>query len=106
MGTESGEVALRRVARVADGWMSLGDPLPDLPRLQQYMREAGRDPLQLKVRGPLVAGDDTKAAVDRARTLAAAGVTHINVVAPPDCDPQVGLRSVIAIRKALSEALG
>src|SRR5262249_3274038 len=106
MGTESGEVALHRVARVADGWMSLGDPLPDLPRLQQFMREAGRDPSQLKVRGPLVAGDDTKAAVARARTLAAAGVTHINVVAPPDRDPQIGLRSVVATRKALSEALG
>ncbi|MBV8186372.1 MAG: TIGR03619 family F420-dependent LLM class oxidoreductase [Alphaproteobacteria bacterium] len=106
MGTESGEVALRRVARIADGWMSLGDPLTDLPRLQQYMREAGRDPSQLKVRGPLVAGDDTKAAVERARTLAAAGVTHINVVAPPDRGPQVALRGIVATRKALAEALG
>jgi alkanesulfonate monooxygenase SsuD/methylene tetrahydromethanopterin reductase-like flavin-dependent oxidoreductase (luciferase family) len=27
-GTETGERALRRVARLADGWMSLGDPAP------------------------------------------------------------------------------
>jgi probable F420-dependent oxidoreductase len=106
MGTESGEVALRRVARIAYGWMSLGDPLPDLPRLQQYMREAGRDPSQLKVRGPLVAGDDTKAAVARARTLAAAGVTHINVAAPPDREPRAAMSAIVATRKALADALG
>jgi probable F420-dependent oxidoreductase len=106
MGTESGEVALRRVARIADGWMSLGDPLPDLPRLQQYVLEAGRDPSELKVRGPLVIGDDTKTAVERARKMAAAGVTHINLVAPPDRDPRAALPSIVAARKALSEALG
>ena len=106
MGTESGEVALRRVARIADGWMSLGDPLPDMPRLQQYAREAGRDPSQLKVRGPLVIGDDTKAAVERGRKMAAAGVTHINLVAAPDREPRSALPSIIAARKALSDALG
>jgi probable F420-dependent oxidoreductase len=106
MGTESGEVALRRVARLADGWMSLGDPLPDIPRLQQYMREAGRDPARLNVRGPLVVGDDLKATVERGRTLAAGGVTHINLVAPPDRDPRAALPAIVAARKALSEALG
>ncbi|MFO1161493.1 MAG: TIGR03619 family F420-dependent LLM class oxidoreductase [Reyranellaceae bacterium] len=106
MGTESGEKALRRVARIADGWMSLGDPLPDIPRIQQFMREAGRDPSQLKVRGPLVVGDDMKATVERARKLAAGGVTHINLIAPPDRDPRAALPGVVAARKALSEALG
>jgi probable F420-dependent oxidoreductase len=106
MGTESGEKALRRVARIADGWMSLGDPLPDIPRLQQFMREAGRDPSALKVRGPLVAGDDLKATVERGRTLAAGGVSHINIVAPPDRDPRAALPTIVATRKALAEALG
>jgi alkanesulfonate monooxygenase SsuD/methylene tetrahydromethanopterin reductase-like flavin-dependent oxidoreductase (luciferase family) len=94
------------VARLADGWMSLGDPLPDLPRLQQYMREAGRDPAQLKVRGAVVAGSDLKAIVERGRKLASAGITHINVVAPPDAAPQAALPAILATRKALSEALG
>ena len=106
MGTESGEVALRRVARIADGWMPLGDPIPDLPRLQQYMRDAGRDPKELNVRGALVAGADMKAAIDRGRKLATAGVSHINVIASPDRDPQVALREIVATRKALAEALG
>jgi probable F420-dependent oxidoreductase len=105
MGTESGEKALRRVARIADGWMSLGDPLPDIPRLQQFMREAGRDPAQLKVRGPLVVGDDMKAVVDRGRAMAAAGVTHLNLVAPPDRDPRAALPGIVAARKALAQSL-
>ena len=106
MGSESGEKALRRVARWADGWMSLGDPLPDIPRLQQYMREAGRDPSKLKVRGPLVVGDDLKGTIERGRKLAAAGVSHINIVAPPDRDPRAALPTIVATRKALAEALG
>ncbi|MGE0575145.1 MAG: TIGR03619 family F420-dependent LLM class oxidoreductase [Reyranella sp.] len=106
MGTESGEKALRRVARIADGWMSLGDPLPDIPRLQQYMRDAGRDPSQLKVRGPLILGDDTRAVVERARKMAAAGVTHINLVAPPDREPRAALPGIVAARKALAQSLG
>lgn len=106
MGSESGEKALRRVARWADGWMSLGDPLPDIPRLQQYMREAGRDPSTLKVRAPLVVGDDLKGAIEKGRTLAAAGVSHINIVAPPDRDPRAALPTIVATRKALAEALG
>ncbi len=106
LGTEGGEAPLRRVARLADGWMPLGDPLPDLPRLQQYVREAGRDPSQLKVRAAVVAAADLKPAIERGRKLAAAGVTHINVVAPPDADPQVALPTIVAARKALAESLG
>jgi hypothetical protein len=106
MGSESGETALRRVARCADGWMSLGDPLPDIPRLQQYMREAGRDPSTLKVRGPLVVDDDLRGTIERGRKLAAAGVSHINIVAPPDRDPRTALPTIVATRKALAEALG
>jgi probable F420-dependent oxidoreductase len=103
MGTDTGEIALRRAARLADGWMPLGDPVPVLPRLHQYMRDAGRDPSELKVRASLVANADTKAAVEMRRKLAAAGVTHINVTAPPDLDTSTALRAIAATRKALAE---
>jgi probable F420-dependent oxidoreductase len=106
MGTESGETALRRVARLADGWMSLGDPVADIPRLQQFRREAGRDPSQLKVRGPLVVEDDGGAMVEKARRMAAAGVTHINLLAPPDREPRAALAAIVAARKTLIAALG
>jgi probable F420-dependent oxidoreductase len=105
-GTETGERALRRVARFADGWMALGDPTPDLPRLRQYMQEAGRDPATLKVRGPLLAGDTGEAAwIATARRLQAAGVTHLNISPPPDLPPDQGLQRVIAARKVVADAL-
>ena len=106
-GSESGEKALRRVARLADGWMSLGDPTLDLPRLRQFMQEAGRDPGQLMVRGPLVVGDGGKTAwIDAGRKLQAAGVTHINVTVAPDVALEQGLPRIIEARQVLAEALG
>ena len=106
-GSESGEKALRRVARLADGWMSLGDPSPDLPRLRQYMQEAGRDPQALMVRGPLVAGDGgPKAWIEAGRRLQAAGVTHLNIAAPPELPPAEALPRLVAARQALANALG
>ena len=105
-GSEMGEPALRRVARLADGWMSLGDPLPALPRLRQYMREAGRDPQTLMVRGPLVATDDGEAAwIDAARKLQAAGVTHLNIVPPLELAAPQGLARVIEARRVVAAAL-
>ncbi len=106
-GSESGERALRRVARLADGWMSLGDPSADLPRLRQYMREAGRDPAVLKVRASLMAGDGGEAVwIAAGQKLQASGVTHINVIAPLDLPPVAGLQRVIAARNVLVGALG
>ncbi len=106
-GTEAGERALRRVARFGDGWMSLGDPTPDLPRLRQYIQEAGRDPGALMVRGPLAAGDGGEAAwIAVGKRLQAGGVTHINITAPLDLEPAQGLQRVIAARRVLADALG
>ena len=106
-GSESGEKALRRVANLADGWMSLGDPTPDLPRLRQYMQEAGRDPATLMVRGPLMAGDGGAAAwIAAGRKLQAAGVTHLNIIAPLDLPPAQALSRIVEARRVLADALG
>jgi probable F420-dependent oxidoreductase len=106
-GTESGETALRRVARLADGWMSLGDPAPDLPRLRGYVKDAGRDPNALMIRGPLAAGDGGEAAwIAAGRKLKDAGVTHINVTPPLSMPAKEGLARVIEARKVLAQALG
>jgi alkanesulfonate monooxygenase SsuD/methylene tetrahydromethanopterin reductase-like flavin-dependent oxidoreductase (luciferase family) len=102
LGTEFGETALRRVARLADGWMPLADPVAHLPRLRQFMREAGRDPSALMVRGPLVVqGNDRTAWRAAARRLQDAGVTHLNIVAPPDITPTEALPKIIEARHAL-----
>jgi hypothetical protein len=44
--------------------------------------------------------------VERAREMAVAGVTHINLVAPPDRDPRAALPTIVAAHKALRDALG
>ena len=51
-------------------------------------------------------GDDLKGTIERGRKLAAAGVSHINIVASPDRDPRAALPTIVATRKALAEALG
>jgi probable F420-dependent oxidoreductase len=106
-GTESAEKVLRRVARLGDGWMSLGNPLGDLPRLHQYMNEVGRDPRQLMVRGPLLADDGGESAcVEAGKKLQAGGVTHINITASPELAPEQALSRLAQARKALAEQLG
>ena len=106
-GTESGERALRRVARLADGWMPLGDPTPDLARLSEYMREAGRDPATLLIRAPLAAGDGGPSTwIAEARRLGEAGVSHLNITAPPTMAADEALTRVRTARKAIAEALG
>jgi probable F420-dependent oxidoreductase len=52
------ERAIRRTARLGDGWLPAGLPIPQLvngkARLVQYAEEAGRDPAQISVATQLV----------------------------------------------------
>jgi probable F420-dependent oxidoreductase len=106
-GTGTDEPVLRRVARLADGWMTIGDFLPHIARFQQYLRDAGRDPAGFPIRGSLVAGDGGPAAwIATARTYQAAGVTHITIGAPPALTPSQALERIIEARAALAKALG
>ena len=105
-GTETSDPVLRRVARLADGWLSIGDFLPHIPRLQQYLRDAGRDPTAFPIRGSIVASDngpDTWAAT--ARRYREAGVTHITLGAPPGLTVEQTLLRVIEARTVLAAAL-
>lgn len=105
-GTETGERALRRVARLADGWMTLGDPGEALPRLLGYVRDAGRDPAGFKVRAPLPLGDGGPAAwLAAAKRLQAAGVTHLTLAPPPAMDAAQGLQHVVAAHGVLRAEL-
>jgi probable F420-dependent oxidoreductase len=56
----SAEPALRRLARIADGWISQLAPTPEaapvVERVRAYVREAGRDPASFGVEGRLHLG--------------------------------------------------
>jgi probable F420-dependent oxidoreductase len=106
-GTGTDETVLRRVARLADGWMTIGDFLPHVPRFQQYLRDAGRDPAGFPIRGSLVAGDGgAETWVETARKYQAAGVTHITIGAPPALTPDQALERVVEARAAIVKATG
>jgi probable F420-dependent oxidoreductase len=106
-GTSFDEKVMRRVSRLADGWMPLGDPSEQLPRMRKLLEEAGRAPDSLMVRANVAAGEGGAAAwVEAGKRLQAAGVTHINIGAPPDLAPAAALQRVIEARAALAGALG
>jgi probable F420-dependent oxidoreductase len=106
-GTGTDEVVLRRVAQYADGWMTIGDFLPRVPAFQQYLREAGRDPVDFPIRGSLVAGDGGPAAwIETGHKYQAAGVTHITIGAPPALTPSQALERVSEARAALVKVIG
>jgi len=106
-GTGTDEPVLRRVARLADGWMTIGDFLPHIPRFQQYLQEAGRDPKGFPIRGSLMAGDGGRDPwIATGRAFQAAGVTHITIGAPPALTPPQALERVATARAALVGALG
>jgi hypothetical protein len=60
----------------------------------------------LKLLCPDVLDDDLNGTIESGRKLVAGGVSHINLVAPPDRDPWAALPTIVAARKALAEALG
>ena len=98
---------LRRAARVADGFMPLGDPFTVIPVVQGYVREAGRDPAQYGFTGRVLAGPGGAAEwIEAAKKLQAIGVTQLNLTTPPDVQGEAALKRLIEARKVLSNELG
>ena len=85
VGSRGSDAAMRRVVRIADGWMPLimagVDPYPvgeRVVRLRQLCDEAGRDPATLPVWGRVYidTSDSWQAATEEAAAL---GFTHLSV---------------------------
>jgi len=82
IGGGSSDPVLRRVARLADGWMPLLQPTEDaasaVERLRKFLREAGRDAtsfgLDARIRAATGGSDKWIAAAQRWRAL---GATHL-----------------------------
>jgi alkanesulfonate monooxygenase SsuD/methylene tetrahydromethanopterin reductase-like flavin-dependent oxidoreductase (luciferase family) len=99
------EHALRRAARLADGFVSLHEPARDVPRVLHYLRESGREATNfgVTVRLPVTAGGPEDWVRD-ARQLQALGVTEIGVWTP-DLEGDAALRRLIEARRVLEDAL-
>ena len=82
IGGGSSDPVLRRVARLADGWMPLLQPTEDAAsageRLRKFLREAGRDAaafgLDARIRAAADGPDDWIAAAQRWRALLDAAI--------------------------------
>jgi hypothetical protein len=98
---------LRRMAKLADGWVPMGDPTEAMPRLKQYVEEAGRDPSTFGLTARVVAGPGGPGAwIESARKLQALGATHLTLAAPPDVQGPAVLERLIEAKQALAAELG
>jgi probable F420-dependent oxidoreductase len=100
-GTE--ERVMRRIARLADGWMPLGDPESNVQRMHEYLGEYGRQPSDLMMMARVSAAqggpDDWQKEAHRLKDL---GATHITIGAAPDAPPAQELETALRVREALA----
>jgi probable F420-dependent oxidoreductase len=96
MGADE-EVAVKRVARLADGWFSHLAPNDEgraaLERFRGYVREAGRDPARVGVEGRVAATGSPDEWARKAETFRDMGMTHIELrtagASLPDLDGHI-----------------
>jgi probable F420-dependent oxidoreductase len=111
VGGGTGEATLRRVARLADGWMPMLRPdgaAELMTRMRRHLEEAGRDPASLAVQTGLASSGGPGDWVSAAKALAGVGVTHLAVM--PGGDPAAtalqGLERAREIKGAVELELG
>jgi probable F420-dependent oxidoreductase len=82
MGADE-EVAVKRVARLADGWFSHLAPNDEgraaLDRFRGYVRDAGRDPASVGVEGRVAATGKPEEWARRALVFKEMGMTHLEL---------------------------
>jgi probable F420-dependent oxidoreductase len=112
MGGGTGEVTLRRIAALADGWMPMARASADVAeltaRMRGYLQDAGRAPASLGIQaGVGSSGGPDQWAAD-ARRWADAGATHLSLGggADPGRTAMQRLERAIEIKRVLELELG
>lgn len=106
MGSGTDDKVLRRVARLADGWLPNVDPAEPVQRLKGYLAEEGRDASAFGFGGRLSAANDNPDEwITAARRLQDIGVTHVSISGPPDVPALTALERVAKARKVVADAL-
>jgi probable F420-dependent oxidoreductase len=114
LGCGGGDAVLRRVVRVADGWMPLLIPgldpvsfLDGTRRLLELADEAGRDPASISIHGRVYLGPGWQQGVEQALE---AGCSHLSVgfnrLANPGRSHAEHLAAVIAAKPELDALVG
>lgn len=112
LGTGGSDPVLKRVARVADGWMPLLAPgldavsFPDaLARLRQLCEEQGRDPATMPVWGRTYLMPGWQDAVTQAKELGCADFS-IGVGRNPDATLDEHLEELVAVKDEVDRLVG
>jgi probable F420-dependent oxidoreductase len=114
LGCGADDAVLRRVVRVADGWMPLLvpglDPIPfavGARRLRELAEEAGRDPATVSIHGRVYLGPGWQQGVTEALE---AGCSHLSVgfnrMANPGCPHVEHLAAIIEAKPELDALVG
>ncbi|HET9546641.1 MAG TPA: TIGR03619 family F420-dependent LLM class oxidoreductase [Desertimonas sp.] len=114
VGSGAADAVLRRVVRVADGWMPL--LIPDLDRrtlaegvarLGELCEEVGRDPVTLPIHGRVYLGDGWQRRVEEALELGCADLSvGFNRLAEPGRSHDEHLDEVIAAKEEVDAIVG
>jgi probable F420-dependent oxidoreductase len=104
MGSGTSEAVLRRVAKLADGWVPLGDPTEAMPLLTQFLAEAGRDSSAFGLTGRVISGPDGW--IESAKKLQALGATHLTLGVPPDVQGPAIVERLLEAKRVLAAELG
>jgi probable F420-dependent oxidoreductase len=113
IGCGSEELVMRRVARMADGWMprQIGQPGEDfaavLERLRGYAREAGRDPSAIKIDVRITADPrQPESWVNRAREMEALNIDRVTLSMPREgMTPREFVEAVPRLMQSAKEAV-
>jgi probable F420-dependent oxidoreductase len=114
LGTGAADPVLRRVVRLADGWMPLLIPGLDrltvaegARRLHQLCEQAGRDPATLPVHGRIYLGDGWQGQVEEALQLGFSDLSvGFNRLANPGRPHDEHLDAVVAVKTELDAIVG
>jgi len=109
IGGGTSEHVLRRVARLADGWMPLlqstEDPDKAMARLRALLVEAGRDPATFGLDARIRATGGPADWIAAARRWQALGATHLCLSAGRGNPAQLQLETAIRMKQALAGVL-
>lgn len=109
IGGGTSDAVLRRVARLADGWLPNlfgGNADQIIARTQGFLAEAGRPRDALSIQSSLGPIQDEKEWLQRASHLQSLGVTHLQLSLPRDAvSPSQGLKTAIKAKNLLAAEL-
>jgi probable F420-dependent oxidoreductase len=111
MGGGIQETTLRRIARVADGWMPMGTSDVDsalVARMRRYLDEAGRTASSLGIQGGIRASAERADWLRAARRWSELGATHLGITVSLDSELTAfqRLEKAIEVKRILAAELG